>query len=117
MMCLCLCPDVDECLVSDVCHGQLCLNTPGSYSCRSCGAGLQLSEDGYGCEGKKKKLDVYLPVKHFKLPQWRTWYQSYGRAASYRNALDPEYDYRKSLQCSVIFPDMIYEINAVKRLL
>lgn len=47
-----LCPDVDECFVANMCPGQLCLNSPGSYSCRSCGAGLQLSEDGYGCEGK-----------------------------------------------------------------
>lgn len=45
-------PDVDECLVANMCPGQLCLNSPGSYSCRSCGAGLQLSEDGQGCEGK-----------------------------------------------------------------
>uniref|UniRef100_A0A8P4FWM1 Latent transforming growth factor beta binding protein 2 n=1 Tax=Dicentrarchus labrax TaxID=13489 RepID=A0A8P4FWM1_DICLA len=41
---------VDECLVANVCPGQLCLNSPGSYTCRSCGAGMQLSEDGYGCE-------------------------------------------------------------------
>uniref|UniRef100_A0A8C9XR98 Latent-transforming growth factor beta-binding protein 1 n=1 Tax=Sander lucioperca TaxID=283035 RepID=A0A8C9XR98_SANLU len=45
-----LCPDVDECLVANVCLAQLCLNTPGSYNCRNCGAGLQLSEDGYSCE-------------------------------------------------------------------
>uniref|UniRef100_A0A8C9XS70 Latent transforming growth factor beta binding protein 2 n=1 Tax=Sander lucioperca TaxID=283035 RepID=A0A8C9XS70_SANLU len=45
-----VCQDVDECLVANVCLAQLCLNTPGSYNCRNCGAGLQLSEDGYSCE-------------------------------------------------------------------
>lgn len=55
-----LCPDVDECLVANVCPGQLCLNNPGSYTCRRCGAGLQLSEDGYGCEGKITSVFAYL---------------------------------------------------------
>lgn len=51
-----LSPDVDECMVANLCPGQLCLNSPGSYTCRSCGAGLRLSEDGYGCEGKLTTL-------------------------------------------------------------
>lgn len=46
------CPDIDECSVANVCPAQLCLNNPGSYTCRSCEAGLQLSEDGHSCEGK-----------------------------------------------------------------
>uniref|UniRef100_A0A3B4THE6 Latent-transforming growth factor beta-binding protein 2 n=1 Tax=Seriola dumerili TaxID=41447 RepID=A0A3B4THE6_SERDU len=45
-----ICQDVDECSVPNACPGQLCLNTPGSYTCRSCGAGMQLTEDGYSCE-------------------------------------------------------------------
>ena len=55
------CPDMDECSAANVCPGQLCLNSPGSYTCRSCGAGLQLTQDGYGCEGKSR-LSVYLSV-------------------------------------------------------
>lgn len=51
-----LCPDVDECMVANLCPGQLCLNSPGSYTCRSCGAGLRLSEGGYGCEGNLTTL-------------------------------------------------------------
>lgn len=62
------CPDVDECLLANMCPGQLCLNTPGSYTCRSCGVGLQLSEDGYGCEGKTTSVFIYLlgTVCHFR---------------------------------------------------
>lgn len=55
------CLDMDECSAANVCPGQLCLNSPGSYTCRSCGAGLRLTEDGYGCEGKSH-LCVYLSV-------------------------------------------------------
>lgn len=33
-----------------MCLDQQCVNTPGSYTCRSCGVGLQLSSDGYTCE-------------------------------------------------------------------
>lgn len=65
---MCLCPDVDECLVANMCPGQLCENTLGSYTCRSCGAGLQLSEDGYICEGKTANLPVYL--EQLELSLW-----------------------------------------------
>uniref|UniRef100_A0A3Q4M8I5 Latent transforming growth factor beta binding protein 2 n=1 Tax=Neolamprologus brichardi TaxID=32507 RepID=A0A3Q4M8I5_NEOBR len=45
-----LCPDVDECSVANLCPGQLCLNTDGSYTCRSCEAGFQVNEGGRYCE-------------------------------------------------------------------
>uniref|UniRef100_A0A3Q0RLU4 Latent-transforming growth factor beta-binding protein 2 n=1 Tax=Amphilophus citrinellus TaxID=61819 RepID=A0A3Q0RLU4_AMPCI len=45
-----LCPDVDECSVANLCPGQLCLNSEGSYTCRSCEAGFQVSEGGHYCE-------------------------------------------------------------------
>uniref|UniRef100_A0AAX7VKT2 Latent-transforming growth factor beta-binding protein 2 n=1 Tax=Astatotilapia calliptera TaxID=8154 RepID=A0AAX7VKT2_ASTCA len=45
-----LCPDVDECSVANLCPGQLCLNTEGSYTCRSCEAGFQVNEGGRYCE-------------------------------------------------------------------
>ncbi|KAG7247666.1 hypothetical protein CRUP_004884, partial [Coryphaenoides rupestris] len=41
---------VDECLVANVCPGQMCVNFLGSYACRDCGAGLRLSQDGVTCE-------------------------------------------------------------------
>uniref|UniRef100_A0A8C7Y609 Latent-transforming growth factor beta-binding protein 2 n=1 Tax=Oryzias sinensis TaxID=183150 RepID=A0A8C7Y609_9TELE len=47
--CVCL-SDVNECLGSSVCPGQMCLNTQGSYTCRSCQTGFQLSEDGHTCQ-------------------------------------------------------------------
>uniref|UniRef100_A0A3Q1GGJ8 Latent transforming growth factor beta binding protein 2 n=1 Tax=Acanthochromis polyacanthus TaxID=80966 RepID=A0A3Q1GGJ8_9TELE len=56
------CPDVDECLVADSCPGQLCLNTPGSYTCRSCDDGFQLSKDGHNCEDMNECEDTSLCV-------------------------------------------------------
>lgn len=48
--CVCF-SDVNECLGSSVCPGQMCLNTQGSYTCRSCQTGFQPSEDGHTCQG------------------------------------------------------------------
>lgn len=99
---VCLCPDVDECLVANLCPGQLCLNTPGSYTCRSCGAGFQLSKNSHTCEGKNVATFCYgkLVIKPI---------DGQGK----RNILALKYEQRRPLQCSVICLDMNCEISAI----
>ena len=42
--------DQDECGAGISCCDQMCVNTPGSYTC-GCRAGFTLSADGCRCEG------------------------------------------------------------------
>lgn len=99
--------------MANLCPGQLCLNTEGSYTCRSCEAGFQVNEGGRYCEGKRASV-----LKKSLIFQYAAKLsQSYSGPQYKRNALGPEHDYRKSLQRLVIFHDMIYGINAGKWLL
>ena len=53
---ICVAVDVDECQFSDECvtlHGNLCLNTVGSYTCDCIANGFQLGVSGHSCEGAR----------------------------------------------------------------
>ena len=58
--------DIDECLSNSTCP-EVCINTPGSYSC-GCEEGRELSEDGSICRGIKKiiLLDYFGDNNHFR---------------------------------------------------
>ena len=48
--------DVDECHFTDECrtlHGNLCVNTIGSYTCECRAPGFHLADSGHSCEGAK----------------------------------------------------------------
>jgi hypothetical protein len=51
--------DIDECSENRDNCGQLCQNTPGSYTC-SCRTGYRLASDGAACEGIDLQYYVHL---------------------------------------------------------
>lgn len=77
--------DINECVAyTTPCpHGQTCINTVGSYTCRrntvTCGRGYHLTEDGTRCEGGcsqnelifflSPKLCFLLTVSHLLFPK------------------------------------------------
>ena len=61
--------DIDECTANTDRCADICVNTPGSYSC-FCRPGYVLNSDGYNCNGENHTAYIIITLNgraHIKL--------------------------------------------------